>query len=313
MELPVYLFTGFLEAGKTKYIQETLEDPEFCTGEPTLLLVCEEGIEEYHPERFAAAGVEIRVIDELDELTEDRVAALARETQARRVIVEYNGMWPLAALDQAMPMEWPIYQEFCFADAATFLNYNRNMHPMVRDKLSNCELVVFNRWQPDYDKLAFHQLVRALNRRCDIIYEDVNHEAEIDDIEDPLPFDLEAPVVEIKDEDYALFYRDLAEETVKYRGKTVRFCGQIRHDSRLKGNMLICGRQVMTCCVEDIRFAGLFLQGLTPKRTREGEWLDITARIDLARGRQEGLPVPVLKLISAKKRPAPDPELAALY
>lgn len=51
-EIPVYLFTGFLEAGKTKFIQETFEDPRFNNGENTLLLVCEEGIEEYDPSRF---------------------------------------------------------------------------------------------------------------------------------------------------------------------------------------------------------------------------------------------------------------------
>ena len=313
MEIPVYLFTGFLEAGKTKYIQETLEDPEFCTGEPTLLLVCEEGIEEYHPERFAAGGVEIRSIDELEDLTEEKVAALAKETGATRLIVEYNGMWPLQALDEAMPVEWPIYQEFMFADASTFMNYNRNMHPMVRDKLSNCELVVFNRWRPDYDKMAFRQLVRSLNRRCDIIYEDENHEAEIDDIVDPLPFDLEAKVVEIKDPDYAVFYRDLAEETPKYKGKTVRFCAQVRKDKRLPADMVVCGRQVMTCCVEDIRFAGLFVKGLMAQKLQDGTWLDIIARIDLARSQRDGLPVPVMNVISAKKRQAPDPELSALY
>ena len=49
-QIPVYLFTGFLEGGKTKFIQETLEDGRFNKGEPTLLLVCEEGIEEYAPE-----------------------------------------------------------------------------------------------------------------------------------------------------------------------------------------------------------------------------------------------------------------------
>ena len=48
-EVPVYLFTGFLEAGKTKMIQETLEDEGFNDGSHILLLVCEEGLEEYDP------------------------------------------------------------------------------------------------------------------------------------------------------------------------------------------------------------------------------------------------------------------------
>ena len=45
--IPVYLFVGFLESGKTKFIQETFEDPNFDSGDKTLLLVCEEGEEEY--------------------------------------------------------------------------------------------------------------------------------------------------------------------------------------------------------------------------------------------------------------------------
>ena len=52
-EIPVYLFVGFLESGKTKFIQETFEDPNFDSGDKTLLLVCEEGEEEYNQKKFA--------------------------------------------------------------------------------------------------------------------------------------------------------------------------------------------------------------------------------------------------------------------
>ncbi len=38
--IPIYLFLGFLESGKTKFIQETLEDKRFYAGEKTLLLPC---------------------------------------------------------------------------------------------------------------------------------------------------------------------------------------------------------------------------------------------------------------------------------
>ena len=72
-DMPVYLFTGFLEAGKTKFIQETLEDKRFCNGEPTLLLVCEEGEEEYAPDEFAKGGIQIRVIEDQSELTTENL------------------------------------------------------------------------------------------------------------------------------------------------------------------------------------------------------------------------------------------------
>ncbi len=102
-DMPVYLFTGFLEAGKTKFIQETLEDRRFCNGERTLLLVCEEGEEEYAPDQFASRTVQIRVIGDQSELTQENLARFAKETRAERVVIEYNGMWMLDVLYSAMP------------------------------------------------------------------------------------------------------------------------------------------------------------------------------------------------------------------
>ena len=43
--IPVYVVTGFLEAGKTTMVQGFLSDSEFNDGCKILLLVCEEGEE----------------------------------------------------------------------------------------------------------------------------------------------------------------------------------------------------------------------------------------------------------------------------
>ena len=222
-DMPVYLFTGFLEAGKTRFIQETLEDKRFCNGEKTLLLLCEEGEEEYAPDEFASKTVQIRTLENQSELTPDRLTALAEETDAERVVIEYNGMWLLDVLYTALPEGWMVYQEFFFADANTILRYNDNMRQLVYDKLKSCELAVFNRFRPEMDKMEFHKLVRAASRRADIAYEYPDGKVEYDEIVDPLPFDLDAPIVEIGDDDYATWYRDLSEEPKKYEGKTVRF------------------------------------------------------------------------------------------
>ena len=117
MEIPVYLFTGFLEAGKTRFIQETLEDKRFNAGERTLLLLCEEGEEEYAPDTFAGQNVFIETIEEENDLAATRLAALQKKHRATRVLVEYNGMWMLDSLYRHMPEEWSIYQEFLFVDA----------------------------------------------------------------------------------------------------------------------------------------------------------------------------------------------------
>ena len=138
-DIPVYLFTGFLESGKTKFIQETLCDERFNKGEKTLLLVCEEGVEEYEPDEFSGENVFIKIVEEESELSEELLRSFIKETDAERVVVEYNGMWMLDSLYQAMPQEWVVYQEFMFADATTFLTYNQNMRQLTYDKLKSCE------------------------------------------------------------------------------------------------------------------------------------------------------------------------------
>ena len=150
-EMPVYLFLGFLESGKTKFIQETLEDKRFNNGEKTLLLICEEGEEEYEPEKYPSKNVFMRTIEDKNELNEANLQRMVDECHAERVVIEFNGMWLVNDLFEAMPEGWAIYQVMFFADASTFLNYNANMRSLVVDKLNICELVVFNRMEKSFD------------------------------------------------------------------------------------------------------------------------------------------------------------------
>ncbi len=220
-DLPVYLFTGFLEAGKTKFIQETLEDNRFHKGERTLLLLCEEGEEVYEPDKFCAGNVYVRNIDEESDLTVEHLKALQDEIRPERVLVEYNGMWMLDSLYGNLPEGWAVAQEFLFCDATSFLSYNANMRQLTVDKLKSAELVVLNRYNDSMDRMEMHRVIRAISRRCDIAYEYTDGKVVYDDIEDPLPFDLDAPVVEIEDRDFAIWYRDMSEEPKKYDGKTI--------------------------------------------------------------------------------------------
>ena len=279
-EVPVFLFTGFLESGKTKFIQETLEDKRFCNKEKTLLLVCEEGEEEYSPEQFATDTVVIRVLEGQEQLTNENLAKWAQETKADRVVIEYNGMWLLDALYAAMPEGWVVYQEFMFADAGTFLSYNGNMRQLVYDKLKSCELVVFNRFKPDMDKMEFHKVVRAASRRADIAYESTDGKVVYDDIEDPLPFDLNAPIVEIGEDDFGIWYMDCQDEPQKYVGKTVRFLAQVCQTNRAGKNSFVPGRFAMTCCVQDIQFVGFPCSYDGYKALEQRAWVTVTAKVN---------------------------------
>ena len=280
-DMPVYVFTGFLEAGKTSFIQSTLEDKRFNSGERTLILLCEEGEEEFDFSKPGMDTVFVETIENEADLTPDRLKALEAKHNAERVIVEYNGMWMLASLYNNFPEHWMLYQELMFADATTFMAYNLNMRNLMVDKLAGAELVVFNRFDKSMDKMEFHKIVRAVSRRTDIAYEYPNGFTEYDDIEDPLPFDIDAPIVEIKMEDYALWYRDVSEDPKKYDGKTIRVSAMAARNKRLPEGSFVMGRPVMTCCEADIQFMGFVCQWNQAEQLTQRDWVTVTAKISL--------------------------------
>lgn len=312
-EVPVFLFTGFLESGKTKFIQETLEDKRFNSGERTLLIVCEEGEEEYAPDQFSAPNVFIKVVEEPEELNRESLTAWFNENRCERVVIEYNGMWMLDELYAALPEGWMVYQEFCFVDARTFESYNANMRNLVYDKLKSAELVVFNRYDDSMDKLELHRIVRGASRRSDIAYEYANGNVVYDDIEDPLPFDLDADIVEIGDDDYAVWYRDMSEEPKKYEGKVLRFkCRYLKRKKVPTGNFIV-GRHVMTCCADDIQFAGLICKWDEAENIVGDSWHILTAKINFRFSRAYGRKGPVLTYISDEPCEVPENPVATFY
>lgn len=320
-ETPVYLFLGFLESGKTKFIQETLEDKRFDSGERTLLIVTEEGEEEYDLSRFAVKNVSVEVLTGKEELTQDNLSALQVRHKAERVLVEYNGMWLLDDFYEAMPEGWMLNQVMTFFDSSTFLSYNANMRQLTYDKIQGTQMVVFNRFAEDMDKMEFHKLIRAITRRSDIVYEyskarivDGKEQfAEYDDIEDPLPFDVNAPVVEIEDRDYAFFYRDLSENMGDYIGKTVRFKGLVATDKRLPSDNIVIGRHIMTCCEADIQYSGLacILPEAMGLKTRD--WIEVTAKIEMKQHTIYKGKGPVLVATKAERCTPPEEQLATFY
>ena len=312
-ELPVYLFTGFLEAGKSKFIKGTLEDPRFNAGDRTLFLVCEEGEVEYDEDLPQMENVFIEVIENESDLTPKVLQYLEDKHQATRVLIEYNGMWRLINLFNNMPEHWAIYQEFLFIDSNTFLTYNKNMRELVVDKLATCDLAVFNRFQEGMDQLLFHKIVRSVSRRANIAYEYENGEVEYDDLEDPLPFDMEADVIEIDDDDYALWYRDISEDMKKYSGKTIEFKGIAVYNNRVAPGTFAFGRQVMTCCEADIQFASLLAQCPPKDMPTNNGWYKMRFKIEIKFHKMYGEKGPILNVISMEKCPAPAQPVATFF
>jgi hypothetical protein len=308
--IPVYLFLGFLEAGKTKFIQETIEDPKFTEDERTLLLVCEEGFEEYdlsaHPE------IKLKIIDTKEQLCKETLLKTCAAIKPERILIEYNGMWDMRLLFENTPDNWLLFQTVTIIDSATFMLYNTNMRSMLAEKMAVCDLLYFNRYIPQHNAEEMHKLVRALNRRTLIYFEYTDGSIAFDNLEDPLPYDIESDSFVVHDRDFAVWFRDVSDDPEKYIGKNVTIRALVVRDDRLPKNTIAVGRQIMTCCEADIQFCCMTAH--TKKMLPEKEqWAVITAKICVKKSLFQRQSFPELDIIEIQPSEPPVPLVASFY
>lgn len=313
MEIPVYLFTGFLEGGKTSFIVETMKDPNFNDGKRKYLIItCEEGEVEYYPDELGD-NVSFASFDDEQLITPDRLNAMQKRAGADIVLVEYNGMWMLDKFYNALPQNWLVYQEIFVCDSTTAQVYNANMRQLMVDKLTSCEMVVFNRTTESTDKMALHKIVRGISRKANICYEDTFGEIEFDQIEDPLPYDVNADFIEIADVDFAIFYRDMTEDFSKYDGKTLRFKGIVAIDRALPNGHFAIGRHIMTCCADDIAYRGVVAKGTCGLKLATRDWVIVEGKITEEFSKLYGGKGPILTVTKIERAEKPAEELATFY
>ena len=195
--IPIYLISGFLESGKTTFLKFTLDQDYFQIDGKTLLILCEEGEEEYDRTALAKRNTVVEIIEKEEDLTTERLAAMDIIHQPERVVIEYNGMWLVSKFEQMKkPEGWGIEQEITCVDASTYQVYMNNMKSIFMDMVRNTDMVVFNRCSQDDPLPAYRRGIKVANQKAEVIFED--EEGEIDDIfQDEMPFDLDAPIVEI--------------------------------------------------------------------------------------------------------------------
>lgn len=304
-EVGVYIFCGFLEAGKTTFISNALASEELDTGEKTALFVFEDGEEEYEEKKLKNTDV-----FHLDKnfITLDKMSKAETDGDYTRIFVEYNGMWELGDFLDAMPENWVVCQIMAIFDCTNILIYNANMRQLVFDKIQYADLIVFNRYKSGDDKTPYHKIVRGISRNNDIIYENEHKEIERDDIEDPLPFDVNAPIIEIEDRDYAYFYRELTENMRAYHGKTVRFLCVTAYDRSLGKTTVVVGRHIMTCCEADTKYCGLVCEHNGSRSFATGQWYYLTAKICVNKHKVYGGEGPILLAMKFEKATEPAPE-----
>lgn len=288
---PVFLINGFLEAGKTEFLSFTMEQDYFRTEGKTLLIVCEEGETEYQPELLEETNTVVIYAGGLADMAPERLTELELLYQPERVVIEWNGMWNQD--DLQIPADWTIYQQITIIDMSTFDLYVKNMKPLLAAMVRNTELVICNRCDGIADLGKYKRLLKSINTRCEIIFED--SEGEINEISaEDLPYDLNADVIEIEPEAYGIFYLDCLEQPERYAGKTVAFTGMVLKPPEFPKNYFVPGRMAMTCCADDMTFLGYICKAREARNLETGRWVRVRAEIAVEYRKDYGGEGPVL-------------------
>lgn len=295
MSIPVYLFTGFLESGKTTVIQETLRDPSFNEGEKTLLIVCEEGLVEYDEVVMEDYKCDVVYVEKQEDLTFSFMDGLDKKYQPDRVMIEFNGTWSVNEfMDQDMPLSWLLVQIFSTVDASTFTNYMSNMRGFMYEQLFASEVVLFNRCDENTKKSYLRSNVKAINRRAQIIYE--GRDGSINSLqEDELPFDLNSECIEISDDDYGLWYMDALEHPRKYEGKHIKVKGKVIAGDIKLDHAFIIGRFAMVCCGDDTQLIALYCESEDSDQYKPEQWLSVFGEVKVVYDEDYQGEVPILK------------------
>ena len=283
IRVPIYLTTGFLESGKTTFLRFTLDQDYFQIDGKTLLILMEEGEEEYDTKALAKNNTVVEVIEKEEDLTTERLEAMEIIHQPDRVVIEYNGMWLVSRFyDMKLPFGWGVEQQITCVDGSTFQVYMANMKSIFMDMVKYTDMVVFNRCKREDPLANYRRSIKVSNQSAEVIFED--EEGEIDDIfGDQMPFDVNAPVIEIPPEDYGIWFVDAMDHPDTYVGKTVRFKGRVMKPRGMGSKFFVPGRIAMTCCADDTTFLGFVCKSAFAPKLKEKEWVEVTAKVAFER------------------------------
>lgn len=275
----VYLMTGFLDSGKTQFLDFTLKQDYFRIDGTTLLLLCEEGEGEYDAEELKKYNTVIETVDSQEELTGEYLLEMDIKHRPDRVVVEYNGMWKVSDFEALrLPNGWGIEQKLTTVDASTFQMYLTNLKPLFVEMVRGAEMVLFNRCTDIKPLAGYRRSVKVVSPQAEVIFEDDNGEIE-NIFQDDVPYDMNAPVIQIRPEDYGIWYVDVMENQEKYRGKTVEYTARVLKPKSFPSKLFFPGRMAMTCCADDTTFLGYICKSAYAPKLKAGQWVKIRAKV----------------------------------
>ena len=307
-EIPVYLFTGFMDSGKTSLIQETLFENNFSEGGKGVIIMCEDGDVEYDEAKLKTVNFSLVTIDSEDDFTETKLKEINENYKPEQVFIEYNGTWGIDKIIEAkLPKGWVMVQSLATVDSTTFENYWNNMRVIMQEQVFDADVVIFNRTDDNTDRGKLRRQIKTVNRKAQIVYE--RTDGTIDEREEELPFDINHDIIELSDSDYGIWYLDAVDNYKKYNGKKVKFLALVYNPDKLKTGIMVPGRFAMTCCADDITFIGFKCKYPKEKEIPHKSWITITAEIRVEFAMEYKGKGPVLYPISIESAPKPEDEL----
>ena len=281
LQTRVYLFTGFLESGKTSFIQDTILNQGFGDDEKTLIIATEDGEESYDRKALLKENTEVIFIDNEVDMSYEYLLHLHQQYKPTQVMVEYNGMWdPTRFINEYCPEQWQVVQILTTINADTFDLYYNNMRSQFVFQVTGSDLVIINRCDEKTKKYPIRGSIKSLNPMCQIIYE--NKERRIEDLTvNDLPYDLKDDYIEISDIDYGIFCMHIMENPAIYENKTIKIKGKVIGRDKLLKNGFVLGREAMVCCSEDMQLLGLVCVSEYTQKLIKDEWIIVEGTIAL--------------------------------
>ena len=303
MEIPVYLFSGFMDSGKSSLIRETLIEGDFSENGNTLLILCEDGEVEFDEEELLKANTKLAMIEDEEEFTKEKLEGFGKAYRPDQVFIEYNGTWQMSTfLEMDLPKNWVLVQSLATVDASTFEMYLANMRAMIMEQLFAADVVIINRCTDDTPKGKFRRAIKVLNRKAQIAYEREDGTIDENDMEE-LPYDLNQEVIEITDMDYGIWYMDALDDPKKYEGKKVKFLALVYRPEKMKKGVF------MTCCADDITFVGFKCKFGKAADIPHKSWITITAEMKNEFAMEYRGKGPVLYALDVEPAEKPEDEL----
>jgi len=309
-QIPIFVFNGLLESGKTVMIQRFLKNPQICDGKKILLILCEEGIEEYDEDFLKERNTTVVSFEEESDFTNAALEEIHRKHMPDVVVIEYNGMWKgLLPVEMRYPKEWQLVEVMTTVDASTFDSYSKNMRAIMVAQYKITDIVVFNRFNDTMDKIAYRSLIKAASINAQVVFE--YEDGRIDTAFDASPFDLSQDEITVDDNDFGVFYFDVMDHADKYDGKTVCLRAMLVKLAGTKLPGFLAGRFAMTCCENDIQFISIYCKNNIKFKNKA--WYHIEAKVVCVDasvyGEPSGEVLPALEVVSVKPASKPEQEI----